>query len=447
MNPEELRRQMRAAIDEAQSIVATARTDGRRLTDEEDARVALLTKQVKRDQETLANQAELDGLANSFREPTTTPERPSLGSAVSAIPGGMTLEEQGYRHTGEFLRDVYIAGIPNGQMPDRLRRVQQREMQAAATGAGEVVMSDGGFLVATDRSAMFLQRAYERAVLASRCQEIPIGEGFNGTTINGIDETSRVNGSRYGGVASYWVGEGNTVTASKPRFAQINLKLNKLMALYYATDEVLADSAQLQRVADVVFPDELAFRLDEAIMRGDGAAKPLGFLNAPGTISVAKETNQDAATLVWENIKKMYSRMWSRSRANAVWLINQDIETELYGLAAVVGTGGMPIYLPPSGAAGSPLGTLLGRPVIPIEQASTLGTQGDISLVDLSEYLLARKGDVQSATSIHVQFIYDEQVFRWVLRVDGQPSMKAALTPYSGSSNTLSSFVLLDTRS
>ena len=114
-----------------------------------------------------------------------------------------------------------------------------------------------------------------------------------------------------------------------------------------------------------------------------------------------------------------------------------------------VGTGGVPIYMPAGGLSQAPYATLFGRPVIAIEQAATLGTQGDIIYADLSGgYILAEKGGIQSDMSIHVQFIYDESVFRFVLRVDGQPVRASALTPYKGgSSYTQSHFIALDTRS
>jgi hypothetical protein len=55
------------------------------------------------------------------------------------------------------------------------------------------------------------------------------------------------------------------------------------------------------------------------------------------------------------------------------------------------------------------------------------------------------KGGVQSASSIHVQFVTDQTVFRFVYRVDGQPKWDSALTPLNGT-NTVSPFVALATR-
>jgi HK97 family phage major capsid protein len=118
-------------------------------------------------------------------------------------------------------------------------------------------------------------------------------------------------------------------------------------------------------------------------------------------------------------------------------------------MSLAVGTGGVPIYMPAGGLSGAPYGTLFGRPVIAIEQAATLGTQGDIMFADLGGgYILAEKGGMKSDMSIHVQFIYDESVFRFVMRVDGQPVRASALTPYKGGANfTQSHFIALDTRS
>ena len=103
------------------------------------------------------------------------------------------------------------------------------------------------------------------------------------------------------------------------------------------------------------------------------------------------------------------------------------------------------MFVPAGGLPNAPAGTLLGRPIVPIEQCQTLGTVGDIILADLSQYVIADKGGLESASSIHVRFVYDESVFRFVYRVDGQPIWNSALTPFL-SANTLSPFVALASR-
>ena len=160
---------------------------------------------------------------------------------------------------------------------------------------------------------------------------------------------------------------------------------------------------------------------------------------------MGKEAGQDADTIVYDNINKMFSRMIASSRPNSVWVINQDCEPQLNTMSIPVGTGGVPVYLPAGGASASPYATLLGRPVVPIEHCQTVGTTGDIMLCDFSKYLAIDKGGLKQDVSIHVRFLYDESVFRFVYRFDGQPELGSAITPYKGT-NTLSHFVKLDSR-
>lgn len=160
-------------------------------------------------------------------------------------------------------------------------------------------------------------------------------------------------------------------------------------------------------------------------------------------MSVAKETNQAAATINTTNLSKMWARMPARSKANAVWLINVDCEPQLDELAQAIGTAGTAPRFVNYGADG--ILTIKGRPVVQVEYAESVGTVGDIALVDLSKYRLIRKGGVEQANSMHVYFTTGEQAFRAFYRVDGQAVPRAALTPFKGS-NTLSPFVVLATR-
>ena len=63
------------------------------------------------------------------------------------------------------------------------------------------------------------------------------------------------------------------------------------------------------------FATEFAFQLDDEILNGTGADQCLGVLNANNAslVSQAKENGQLAATVVTENITKMWSRMPSKA--------------------------------------------------------------------------------------------------------------------------------------
>lgn len=192
----------------------------------------------------------------------------------------------------------------------------------AAAGLGELVPSEGGFLLQQDFENQILANVFESGTVAARCRQIQLSGNAASIKIPGLDETSRVAGSRWGGVESKWIAEAGTIAPTKPKFRQIELNLKKQCVLVYVTDEMLQDSTVLENVLTRIASDELSFTLEEAIVAGSGAGEPLGIINADCLVSVDKESGQAAGTVLLENIVKMWSRLLGKSRANAVWLIN-----------------------------------------------------------------------------------------------------------------------------
>jgi HK97 family phage major capsid protein len=345
---------------------------------------------------------------------------------------------EGFKSLGEQLLAVVRHSRSGGHDADP-------RLYAVGTGAGEQIPSEGGFLLQYDFAAGLLKRTYEVGNILSRVQKVPISGNSNGLKINTIYETTRATGSRYGGVRAYRLEEAGAAIAFTPKFGRLELNLKKIIGLYYATDELLQDAAALEAVVSQAVPEEIAFKVEDEIIRGTGGGQMLGIMKAACKVAVAKEVGQTAATITSDNIVKMWARLWGRSQQNAIWLVNQDTFPQLYIMGITVGVGGAPIYMPPGGLSGSPYSTLFGRPVLPVEYCETLGTEGDIILADLSQYLIIEKGGLQTASSMHVQFLTDQMVFRFILRNDGLPLWPAPLTPYKGT-NTLSPFITLAVR-
>ena len=343
---------------------------------------------------------------------------------------------------GDQLRAIMQSTGPGAVVDKRLLDVY------AATGMSEGTPADGGFLLQDTYVDEIFKRVNETGVVFARItRRYPLSGNSNSIKMPAIDETSRADGSRWGGVRAYWVAEGASTTATKPAFQRISLELNKLMAVSYATNEQLADTPLIEGLVRDGFGEEFGFKLDDAAIRGSGAGEPLGVLNAGATVSQAKETAQAAATINYQNVLKMWSRLIASSRGNAVWFINQDAEPQLSQLYLAIGTGGVPVYMPAGGISGLPYATLFGRPVIPIEQCAAVGTVGDLILADMTQYWAIDKGapggDLTS--SIHVQFLTDETAFRATYRADYRPMWTSALTPFKGTP-TVSPFVTLATR-
>lgn len=369
------------------------------------------------------------------KEPEEPPDKPPLDTEKERKKQE---QRDSFASSGEFYQAVILAGTPGGPVDPRLST-------RAATGLSESVPSDGGFLVESQMANEILKNVWGSGLILPRISKVTLSGNKNGMKFNGLDETSRVDGSRAGGIRSYWAEEAEEKTASKPKFRQIDLSLKKLIGLCYATDELLGDANALAQVVNEGFQDEFEFKITDAIINGTGAGQPLGILNAGCVVSVSIEAGQTADTIVYENVLKMWARLMASSRPNAIWVINQDCEPQLHQMSIGVGTAGQPVYLPPGGVSTTPYSTLFGRPVVPIEQCQTVGTTGDIMLCDFSKYKAIDKGGMQSDVSIHVRFIYDESVFRFVYRFDGEPVLSSAITPYKGT-NTLSHFVKLNSR-
>lgn len=314
----------------------------------------------------------------------------------------------------------------------------------APTGLNTQIDSQGGYLVGTDQNLSIMERIYNVGQILSRVDLMGISATSNSMTINVEDETSRATGSRRGGIQAYWMGEAGTYTGSKPKFRQLELKLKKVGALVYCTDEMLADSVALESYIQRNLPEELKFAVEDAVINGIGGGMPLGLVNSGALISVAAEAGQGSATVVAENIINMWARRWVPA-TDYVWLMNQDVTPQLSLMGLSFGVGGQLVYMPPGGLTASPYATLMGRPILETEYNQTLGTVGDIMLVSPSQYQGIDKGGIQSASSIHVAFTTGEQVFRFTYRFDGQPKWNSALTPKNGT-KTVSPYVALATR-
>ena len=324
----------------------------------------------------------------------------------------------------EFFKAVYTAEV-YGQTDQRL-------LPLKATGLNEAIPSEGGFLVTPDIAAGITQNMWGIGTVLSYFN--PIQVSGNGLTIRAIDETSRAAGSRMGGVRGYWLGEAEQKTSSKPKFRNVDLKLKKVAALVYATDELLEDATALEGWINQNVPNELRFMVEDAIIDGLGVGTPLGILQSGALVSA---TRTDADEIDAADIARMWARRYVGTN-DYIWLANASIMPQLYQL--LVGT--IPVYQPPGGYSVAPYGTIFGRPVIETEYNPELGKVGDLLLASPSQYAFITKGGIQAASSIHIKFDYDETAFRFVYRCDGQPIWASPVTTFQADT-TISPFVAL----
>src|SRR5579872_4671514 len=157
---------------------------------------------------------------------------------IFATPETRAEKRGGFKSFTHFCHDVMLAAAKN-EKSDTLKAWEKHFITKAPAGMDETVGSEGGFLVPPEFSNELLRRTYDNDLLgrtrAYTCSS-------NEMSIPAIDETSRVDGSRFGGVRAYWDVEAAQFTSSKPTYDKVILKLKKLIAICYATDELVQDT-------------------------------------------------------------------------------------------------------------------------------------------------------------------------------------------------------------
>jgi len=401
-------------------------------------------------------------------------ERNASGVVVSDTTNGAAADvkkklwARGFAHQLQAVVKYAQTGSVDPRLTGIFGDFDERGVFKASGGSdgamNEAVPSEGGFLVGADYSQQIYQRTYLTGEITRRCTRQAISANSNRLTLKVVDETSRADGSRMGGVLAFWANEADTFLSTRPTFREITLNLNKLTALVFATDELLADAAALQDWIMNNMPTELAFRVEDAIFQGTGVGQPAGILKSQAFLAL---TPGATATIVTgADVEAMWAQFWHPglrnhiaaqstenltpgpgaavgSQLSAAWFIDQTVIPQLFAMQAGNGAGAAVILLyhpPGQNPLYGPYGELLGLPVIPTEHNAVLGTVGDIVLADLSQVLLADKGAPQAAASMHVRFVQSEMAFRFTYRVDAQTTWNKPLTPKSGGAN-LSPFI------
>ena len=342
----------------------------------------------------------------------------------------------GFKNMPHFISELIEEG-KTGKAPETLKAWDEAVTKAMSEGQ----LSAGGYLVPEQFGGVIEKRSLETSIVYPRADVISM-------TSNRVTFAASVDANHssnyFGGITLYRPGEGGQKTATDPAYEEIALTLHKLTGLCHVSDELIQDSViAVEQEIISKFSEAISFQMDYDFFNGTGVNQPLGIITStnPSLITVTAETGQGAATIVAENVLKMWQRAYNKD--SVVWIANHDTFTQLATMAVAVGSGGVAVWMPAGGLSGQPYQTLMGKPLLFTEKVSTLGTAGDIILADLKQYKVGVKGGLEVATSMHFKFDYDQQSFRFVMRYDGTPKWLTALTP-KVSSETLSPFIVLN---
>ena len=313
----------------------------------------------------------------------------------------------GFNSIGDFF--MAIKEDPRGMTNDNLKIMASQR---------EKVGEEGGFLVPDQMLDGIQKKIDGDESLLTRCRQL----NTNGNRITiPVDENAPWDGSS-SNFEAYWTGEESSAAESKKKMKEADIKLHKLQAKISVTDEMLEDAPLIESIIMADAPEVIMSKINTAIINGDGVNKPQGILNSGFGYEVAKEAGQSADTVIFNNLKKLYTHALPKAKQNGIFIHNVAVEEQLIGMRLnPSSTDSVSVYLPNNSIAGAPFGTLWGKPVYPMAGAMpALGDAGDIMFVDLSYYYAAIKtGGIQRKMSVHALWDQDKTSYKFTFRVGG----------------------------
>lgn len=340
--------------------------------------------------------------------------RDTDGSFAEKLFGSHRGENGGFSSAGEWMET-----IASGLNDNRLM---------AANRVG--IDSEGGFLAPQQFVNGFFDAAVEKSVLVSRVQVFRmVSDTLHLNSFHGNNHTNNL----FGGFEGGWESELSSLSAQSAKFRRLTFNAKKLIILQQTSNELMQDGSDFDRLLTEALAQAMAYKLDEAIISGTGAGRPLGILNASSTIEQAKVSGQTADTIWWKNVIDMMARLAPGCWNNAVWLTHPSCIGQLFRLDShadyATGSGLVGDTIQPAFKESNGTFTLLGRPVLVTEKCEKLGDKGDLILVDPTQYGLGMRQELIIERSMHAGFSSDSTYYRAKIRVDGQPLWSSALTP------------------
>jgi len=421
-------KERRELLDAAKAIQGAAKAEDRELTESEaqkvDAnldRIDEIDAEIRRFRagcgRPLPGSDPMAGIVrpyDPYDSPNVRPSKPPAIGATYRAMFGDQLNSGGFDNLEGFLRTVHLG-------------LADHRLMAASTGGG---LASGGFLVPTQFSAELLDGAIENEIVRPRARIVPMTTDTR--KIAGFDASDNSAGALFGGFTGQWLAESQAATEQDPKTRNVELVAKKLAIFTSASNELVADGLSFEQMLGDALRSAIAWHLDNAFLNGSGAGQPLGVLNDPALVTVAEESGQAAATVVYRNLTNMFSRLHPRSVQNSVWVSSQSAIPQLLELVVPTGSGEFIRALREDGNGFN----LLTRPVVFTEKLPTLGSKGDILLVDFTQYVIGLRADVVLERSVDAGWSNDLTKYRAKVRIDGQGLWNQAFKPRNGSSQS-----------
>lgn len=452
MGLKELLEKRAELIGRQRKLIDVAKIENRTLNNEEaqefdgieeqikslDSQIEAIQKQAERERIIAEREKDLDKPANKFYRPDFVPGDYSQNNKKK--------DDGGFESLGEFIHCVRF-GDPKGRL-DKLPRGQGQGGGIEVPDAFKAQImpwrfkaewrmdegASGGFAVPAQFLPDMLMIQPEAAIVRPRATVIPAGDPPDSMiTLPAFDQGA--NGI-FGGVEVYWVGEGVEKPETGGALKEVSLQPYEVAAHTVITDKLLRNWQAASTFISTLLRGAVVAGEDMSFLRGNGVAKPIGILNGAGVLIVNRTIAND---IQYVDIVNMLAKLLPESVSRAVWIANQGILPKITTLKDGAGNY---IFIQGDATRGIPA-TLAGIPIMFTGKTPTLGSKGDLMLVDFTYYLIKDGSGPFIAASEHVYFKQNKTVIKVFWNVDGKGWVSEPLTLDDGVTQ-VSPYVVLD---
>jgi len=276
----------------------------------------------------------------------------------------------------------------------------------------------GGYTVPEEFSNEVIRYAEENSVVWPRARIEAMST--DAKTIIKLDQTATGSIDDFAEVDWTWTDEAGSKTQKKPKWKRIRLVAHKYAALWYASEELLADSAiNIANFVVDLFRRAYVWKTDNVFINGTGNAQPVGVLYDSGVIT----RNRNAANAFqFVDAINMDGDLRSVFDNNAIWVMRKTVRNSIRNQTDTNGSLVLKEYYSGPQSAEKPAQNfLLGYPVVTTEKTPALGTAGDVILGNWSYYTIGLRQGFSSRISYDFKFDEDLVTWRFVGRLDGLP--------------------------
>jgi HK97 family phage major capsid protein len=349
-----------------------------------------------------------------FRAGATDPDAPEVRTGRERAEEAQKMIRKAFGSTIRYVRAA--AGVERNLSAEQVRVLDHLDtLTRSITGS----TNGGEFLLPLSQvNEIFSIENRQNGILGiARTYSMP-GRTLRIPYLVQDEGTSTLNRPLAGKIANVAiVGEGSTKPARTPTFGQRLLTAYKYAAITQAGDELLDDDFTGELPAEFInaVGGQVVNAMNEHMtFDGTGSSMPLGAFNANNT-AILNVNRATANTFTTTDAFAMYVRHTLGPRS--AWMVSRRAVAEVFNLT-LNGTT-LVTFLP--NLNGVPEMRLLGLPVVVTDLLPTLGTKGDVTLVNPDFYAANLRQALTVESSRDYAFVEDLTTYRFIARGGGIP--------------------------